>query len=160
MKYAFIRTQLSDYPLTRLCCVLGVSTSGYYDWRDRPLSQTAQDNQRLLTKIRCFHQASRRTYGSPRIHRDLLDDGESVSRPRVARLMRNADIQSKMARRFVITTNSRRTTAPATDHLQRSFSTPQKNLAWVSDTTFIRTRKGWLFLAVMLDLYSRRIVGW
>jgi len=143
-----------------LCAVLKVSTSGYYDWLDRPLSRTAIANRRLLTKIRCFHKASRQTYGSPRIHKDLLATGEKVSRQRVARLMSKARVQSKMARRFVITTNSRKTQSPAPDLLQRGFRVDHRNLAWVSDTTFIRTRQGWLFLAVMLDLYSRQIIGW
>jgi transposase InsO family protein len=117
-------------------------------------------NQRLLTKIRCFHKASHSIYGSPRIHRDLIDDGEQVSRQRVARLMKAANIQSKVARKFIITTNSRNTKAPSPDHLKRNFHTDIKNLAWVSDTTFIRTRQGWLYLAVMIDLYSRHVIGW
>ena len=88
MKYAFIRAQSCHYSVTRLCAVLNVSLSGYYDWIDRPLSATAQANKRLVTKIRCHHKASRSTYGSPRIHKDLIDEGEQVSRQRVARLMR------------------------------------------------------------------------
>lgn len=160
MKYAFIRAQSRYHAVRRLCSVLKVSTSGYYDWRGRPLSITAKANQRLVTKIRCYHQASRGTYGSPRIQHDLLASGERVSRQRVARLMRAEGIQSKMAKRFVITTNSKGTTAPAPDRLQRQFRTQAKNQAWVSDTTFIRTRQGWLYLAVLLDLYSRQVVGW
>ena len=113
-----------------------------------------------FSQIRCFHQASRCTYGSPRIHQDLLESGEIVSRQRVARLMRRAGIQSKMARRVVITTDSKNTRSPAPDRLQRCFRVNDKNKAWVSDTTFIRTRQGWLYLAVVLDLYSRQVVGW
>ena len=160
MKYAFIRSQRERYCLTRLCSALSVSPSGYYDWLDRPLSLTAQANQRILTKIRCYHKASRSTYGSPRIQRDLLDSGEAVSRQRVARLMRSQGIESKMAKRFVVTTNSKNTTSAAPDRLKRNFRTLKKDKAWVSDTTFIRTRQGWLYLAVMLDLYSRQVVGW
>ncbi|HEB28178.1 hypothetical protein LCGC14_2057670 [marine sediment metagenome] len=160
MKYAFIHSERQHHCVNRLCSALNVSTSGYYDWVDRPLSETHKINQRLVTKIRCYHQASRRTYGSPRIQKDLIAGGEAVSRQRVARLMRAQHIQSKMAKRFVITTNSKGTTAPAPDHLQRQFKTQDKNQAWVSDTTFIRTRQGWLYLAVLLDLYSRQIVGW
>ena len=140
--------------------MLTVSTSGYYDWLGRPLSQTAHDNRRLLTKIRCYHQASRQVYGAPRIHQDLLSSGEQVSRQRVARLMRKARIQSKMAKRFVLTTRSKNTLAPAPDRLQRAFRVKRKDKAWVSDTTFIRTRQGWLYLAVLLDLYSRQVIGW
>lgn len=137
-----------------------VSVSGYYDWLDRPKSKRQLTNQRLLTKIRCFHKASYKRYGSPRIHRDLVDSGEKVSRPRVARLMKAAGIQSKVAKRFVITTNSKNTTAPAPDRLQRGFRVSEMNKAWVADTTFIRTRQGWLYLATMMDLYSRHIIGW
>lgn len=143
-----------------MCEVLGVSTSGYYDWRDRKPSQRQQENQRLTLKIRCFHQASRETYGSPRIHQDLLDNGESLSRQRVARLMRQAGIQAKTTKRIVLTTRSRTMAPPAPDALERNFSVLAKDRAWVSDTTFIRSRKGWLYLAVLLDLYSRRVVGW
>ena len=143
-----------------LCQTLDVSTSGYYDWLDRPHSKTQSTNQRLLTKIRCFHQASYQRYGSPRIHRDLVDSGEQVSRPRVARLMKTAGIQSKMAKRFVITTNSKNTNSPAPDKLKREFRVSQTNKTWVADTTFIRTRQGWLYLATMMDLYSRKIIGW
>lgn len=160
MKYAFIRAHCHQHVITRLCSVLGVSTSGYYDWVDRPLSETQKHNNRLVTKIRCYHQASRCIYGSPRIQRDLLADGEQVSRQRVARLMHKEGIQSKRVKRFIVTTNSKATTAPAPDRLQRQFRTAKANQAWVSDTTFIRTRQGWLYLAVLLDLYSRQVVGW
>lgn len=153
MKYTFIRAECKNHCVKTLCHVMGVSTSGYYDWFDRPLSQREQDNQRLLTKIRCFHKSSHSIYGSPRIQKDLIDDGEFVSRQRVARLMKSAGIQSKVAKKFVITTNSRSTIAPSPDRLKRNFKAVEKNKAWVSDTTFIRTRQGWLYLAVMIDLY-------
>jgi putative transposase len=160
VKYAFVRQHREAYPIKRLCQTLGVSISGFYDWLDRPASQTQKANQRLLIRIRCFHKASRGIYGSPRIHKDLIDSGERVSRPRVARLMRSAGIQSKMARKFVITTDSKNTRSPAPDRLQQAFCVENKNTAWVSDTTFIRTRQGWLYLAAVLDLYSRQVIGW
>ena len=160
MKYAFIRIHRCQYTITRLCALLSVSVSGYYDWIDRPISKTKRNNLSLLTKIRCFYQASRQPYGSPRIHQDLLAAGEQVSINRVARLMKAAGIQSKMAKRFVISTNSKNTLAPAPDCLKRAFSTNKPNQAWVSDTTFIRTRQGWLYLATILDLYSRQVIGW
>lgn len=160
MKYAFIQKQCAWHAVTRLCSVLEVSTSGYYDWLDRPVSATQRKNQSLLMQIQCFHQSSRQIYGSPRIHKDLVESGETVSVNRVAKLMKTAGIQSKMAKRFVITTNSKNTLAPAPDRLKRDFSTTKPNQAWVSDTTFIRTRQGWLYLAMMLDLYSRQIIGW
>jgi transposase InsO family protein len=143
-----------------MCKVLGVSSSGYYDWFDRDESNRSQTNRRLQTKIRCYHKASYSTYGSPRIHRDLQESGEKVSVNRVARLMKQAGIQSKMAKRFVITTNSKNTMQPAPDQLKRKFKTKMPNRAWVSDTTFIPTRQGWLYLAVMVDLYSRQVIGW
>lgn len=160
MRYAFIQSQQHKHPLNRLCSALNVSTSGYYDWLDRPVSMTQRTNQRLLTKIRCFHQSSRQTYGSPRVHQDLLATGERISVNRVARLMKAAGIQSKMAKRFVITTNSKNTLSPAPDRLKRNFFTVEPNQKWVSDTTFIRTRQGWLYLAMILDLYSRQVIGW
>ncbi len=143
-----------------MCDVMGVSSSGYYDWRDRPESARSMENRRLTMKIRCFHQASRRTYGSPRIHLDLLEAKEMVGVNRVARLMSKAGIQSKMARKFVITTDSKNTMQPAPDRLQRDFNPARKNQAWVSDTTFIPTRQGWLYLAIVLELYSRQVIGW
>lgn len=143
-----------------MCKVLRVSSSGYYDWVDRPESERSKSNRALTTKISCFHKASRKTYGSPRIHRDLQASGEAVSVNRVARLMKQAGIQSKMTKRFVVTTDSRHTMQPAPDQLKRQFQTEAPNKAWVSDTTFIATRQGWLYLAVILDLYSRQVIGW
>ena len=160
MRYAFIRANRSSHSISTLCNVLDVSSSGYYDWLDRPMSETAKKNRQLTTKIRCFHKASNDIYGAPRIQRDLYDDGELVSRQRVSRLMNRAGIQSKVIKKFIVTTNSKATTKPAPDRLRRCFATPGPNQAWVTDTTFIRTREGWLFLAIVLDLYSRKVVGW
>lgn len=160
MKYAFIKAQNQHHNVSRLVSALGVSASGYYAWLSRPESTRAKTNQALLTKIQFFHKASRCIYGSPRIHKDLVAQGEKVNRKRVERLMRTHGIQSKMARKFVITTNSKNTLAPAPDYLQRQFSMPDKNQAWVTDTTFIETRQGWLYLAVVIDLYSRMVIGW
>jgi len=160
VKYAFIREQRKHYRLVRLLSVLGVSRSGYHDWLDRPESARTKSNRELVSKIRVFHQASRKIYGSPRIHEDLMDSGESVGVNRVARLMRENGIQSKVAKKFIVTTDSKHTLAPAPDRLQRNFRASRLNQAWVSDTSFIRTRQGWLYLAVVLELYSRRVVGW
>lgn len=160
MKYAFIRVHSKDYSVVRLCQALEVSPSGYYDWYDRPESARAKKNRQLVTKISLFHKASRGIYGSPRIHRDLLESGEEVSEKRVAKLMRENDIQSKMARKFVITTDSKNTMQPAPDRLKREFDVDSPDKAWVSDTTFISTRQGWLYLAVVIELYSRQVLGW
>lgn len=159
MKYRFIQDHRKEHRINRLCSVLEVSTSGYYAWQRRPESQRSQANRRLLTHIHAFHRASRGIYGSPRIHQDLVAAGESCGVHRVARLMQRNGIQSKMARKFVITTDSRNTAAPAPDRLQRQFDVAAPNVAWVTDTTFIATRQGWMYLAVVLDLYSRLVIG-
>ena len=115
MKYAFIRAHRKEHKVNRMCEILEVSSSGYYDWLDRPESARAVENRRLTGKIVRFHQASRETYGSPRIYRDLREDGERCGENRVARLMKVQGIQSKMAKKFVITTDSKNTHAPAPD---------------------------------------------
>ncbi len=160
MKYEFIRAHRKEYKLIRLCSALGVSTSGYYDWLDRPESARSLENRRLTELIRHSHMRSREVYGSPKIHKDLQEQGEDCSEKRVARLMQKADIQSKIAHKFVITTNSKNTQQPAPDRLKRRFVVDRKDEAWVSDTTFIATREGWLYLAVILDLFSRQVIGW
>ncbi|HEX20210.1 MAG TPA: IS3 family transposase [Acidiferrobacteraceae bacterium] len=160
MKYAFIREHRKTFTLTRLCEMLEVSPSGYHDWRDRPESHRSHENKRLTAKIAYYHRQSRKIYGSPKIYEDLLNAGETCSVNRVARLMKAADIKSKMAAKFVITTDSKNTTQLAPDLLQRQFTVDKSNKAWVSDTTFIPTRQGWLYLAVILDLFSRQVIGW
>lgn len=160
MKYAFIQTHRKQYALAQLCDALEVSTSGFYDWIDRPESKRSCENKVLTDKIKQHHRRSRRVYGSPKIHIDLVSEGETISINRVARLMKAADIKSKMARKFVITTCSKNTMQPAPDLLQRQFIVETKDKAWVSDTTFIGTREGWLYLAVILDLFSRQVIGW
>lgn len=160
MKYTFIKGHRGEYKVSTMCRVLAVSPSGFYDWLGRPESHRAQEDRRLTDKILSFHQASRRTYGSPRIFKDLCESGETCGENRVARLMQRSDIKAKTARRFVVTTDSRQTTQPAPDHLKRDFTAACPNEAWVSDTTFISTREGWLFLAVVMDLFSRQVIGW
>lgn len=160
MKYAFIRENHQAHDIRRMCAVLDVSTSGYYDWVERPESERSKDNRRLVTHIKCHHQASHRIYGSPRIHQDLVESGECVGVNRVARLMKQENIQSKVAKKFIVTTQSKHSMKPAPDRLKRHFQTDERNIAWVSDTTFIPTRQGWLFLAVILDLFSRQVIGW
>lgn len=160
MKYAFIQAQRPQHTLQRLFEVLEVSRSGYHAWVDRPQSHRSGENRRLTERIKQSHRRSRGIYGSPKVHEDLVSNGEACSVNRVARLMRVADIKSKMARRFVITTNSKNTLQPAPDLLQRQFTAGKPNHAWVSDTTFIATRQGCLYLAVILDLFSRQVIGW
>jgi transposase InsO family protein len=160
MKYEFIRHNRKEYKIARMCEVLEVSTSGFYDWLDRPESHRSRENRELTEKIKHIHQQSRGIYGSPKIHEDLVAEGITCSVNRVARLMRAAAIQSKMARAFVVTTNSKNTQEPAPDRLQRCFKVEEQNKVWVSDTTFVATREGWLYLAVILELFSRQVIGW
>jgi putative transposase len=143
-----------------MCRILEVSKSGYYDWLDRPESHRAKRHRYLLTRIRQAHIESRKLYGAPRIHAELVDQGEQVGRNTVAYLMRREHIQSKVHQRFVVTTDSRHTKKPAENALSGDFAAARTNEKWVSDVTFIPTRKGWLYLAVIMDLYSRKIVGW
>ncbi len=138
---------------------MSVSRSGYYDWRDRPESPRAQRHQELTEKIRYFHQASRDTYGAPRIRKALLESGERIGENTVALLMRRAAIVPKMVRKFRVTTDSRKT-VPAPNLLKQQFTAAQPNERWVSDIAFIPTRAGWLYLAVIIDLYSRAVIGW
>jgi putative transposase len=159
-KYKFIRHNRKEYRIIRMCEVLEVSSSGFYDWLDRPESQRSRENRALTEKIRDHHRQSREIYGSPKIHKDLRAEGLRCSVNRVARLMKAADIKSKMARKFVVTRDSKNTQEPAPDRLQRRFSVGQPDKTWVSDTTFIPTREGWLYLAVVLDLFSRQVIGW
>ena len=160
MKYAFIRAHNKEHKTCRLCSALEVSVSGYYAWRDRPDSARVHRDRHLSASIESFHKASRRIYGSPRIHRDLVASGEVVGVNRVARLMRKHGVQSKMAKKFVITTDSKHTLSPAPDLIGRNFTRAARDQAWVSDTTFIATRKGWMYLSAVLDLYSRQVIGW
>jgi putative transposase len=143
-----------------MCRVLEVSRSGYYDWAKRPESRRSKRHRHLVARIRQAHIESRQIYGSPRIHGELIDQGERVGRNTVARLMRKHDIQSKVHKRFVVTTDSRKTKRPAGNILNGEFTADKANQKWASDVTFIPTRKGWLYLASVMDLYSRMIIGW
>lgn len=159
MKYAAIHQYREEYAIRMMCRVLGVSRSGYYDWVDRPESARHQRHRLLTEKVQRFHQASRETYGSPRIHADLIASGETVGKNTVALLMHRAQIVPKTIRRFRVTTDSRKT-VPAPNLLAQQFTADKPNERWVSDITFIPTREGWLYLAVILDLYSRAVIGW
>jgi transposase InsO family protein len=142
-----------------MCRVLGVSRSGYNAWVNRPESARSQRHRMLTGKIRYFHQASRKTYGSPRIHKDLQEAGEQVGENTVALLMQRSGMVPKTVRKFRVTTDSRKT-VPAPNLLAQQFTVKHPNHRWVSDITFIPTREGWLYLAVVMDLYSRAVIGW
>jgi transposase InsO family protein len=143
-----------------MCAVLEVSSSGYYDWVGRPESKRAQRHKQLVAKIKVTHHKSRQIYGSPRIHGELADQGVVVGKNTVAMLMQRHQIQSKVHKRFVVTTDSRHSLKPAENRLKRNFIADKPNQKWVSDTTFISTREGWLYLATVMDLFSRKIIGW
>ncbi len=159
-RYQFIESQREMYPLQMLCTVLNVSRSGYYAWRRRPPSARAQANAQLLPVIRQAHAASRGTYGSPRLQHALWRLGHRCGRHRLARLMRRMGLQGIPRRRFVRTTQLVAGRVGASDHLQRDFTASKPNEKWISDITYISTDEGWLYLATVLDLCSRRVVGW
>jgi putative transposase len=162
--YQFVTAAAGHHAIALLCRVLKVSRSGYYAWRDRPPSARAQADQRLTARIRQVHQASRGTYGSPRVQAELRAGGERCTRKRVARLMRRAGLRGCHGqRRRVRTTVPDRAAAPAPDRVDRAFSPAQieaPDRLWVADISYVPTGEGWLYLAVVLDGFSRKVVGW
>jgi putative transposase len=143
-----------------MCAVLGVSTSGYYAWRDRPPSKREMANRELTARIKEEFERSRETYGSPRIYQVMRKLGLMCSRNRVARLMRAAGLKAKQTRRYRSTTKRNKADRAAPNILKRDFSAEAPNKKWVADITYIATQEGWLYLATIMDLFSRRVVGW
>jgi transposase InsO family protein len=143
-----------------MCHVLEVSRSGYYAWVDRPRARRDLDDEQLAVAIAAIHQRSRGTYGSPRVHAELRAEGHTVSRKRVERLMRDLGLKARTKRRFRITTDSKHSNPVAPNHLARNFTVSEPDVAWVTDITYIWTDEGWLYVAAILDLFSRRVVGW
>lgn len=161
MRYRFIQHQQTTYPVRVLCQVLAVSRSGFYAWRRRRQETPRQvQNRLLLAQLRMVYYRSQQRYGSPRIHRALRRQGVAVGRHRVARLMRQAGLRAHPLRRRMRTTQSEHTQPVAPHRLQRAFTADGPNEKWVCDITYIPTRQGWLYLALILDLYARRVVGW
>lgn len=160
MKYRFIREQRQRWPVLLLCKVLGVSRSAFYAWRSRPESTQTRRRRELAGLIRVVHQENRQTYGSPRIQRELVARGRNCSVNLVAKIMKQERIAAKTKRKFKATTHSRHRHPVAENLLERRFEQTAPNQAWVSDITYVATRQGWLYLAVVMDLYSRRVVGW
>ena len=160
MKFEFIRAEKAYYPVTVLCSVLEVSPSGFYAWCKRPLSARACSDAQLAVQVAAVHTRSRRTYGSPRVYRDLRARGIRVGRKRVERLMRESGLEARRKRRFRRTTDSKHGHPIAPNILARNFDVTEPDRVWVTDVTAIWTLEGWVFLAAMLDLYSRRVVGW
>jgi len=160
MRYRFIQAEKAHYPVGVLCQILAVARSGFYAWCRRPTSARARQNQGLVTQIRACYQASRGRYGSPRIHQELQAQGVRVGRHRVARLMRLHDIRSVSRRRVWRARAGVPPEAAAANTLRREFAATRPNEKWAGDITSVPTRQGWLHVAVLMDLYSRRIVGW
>lgn len=160
MKYGFIRAHQDQFSVSRMCVVLQVSRNGYYDWRDRPESKRSKENRTALSQIREVHACSREAYGALKTWRELMARGFQWGRHRIAKLRREAGIEAKRKRRFRVTTQSRVGVVAAKNRLKQCFKAKAVNRVWVGDITFVATAEGWLYLAVLIDLYSRRVVGW
>ena len=160
MSYAFIRGHVAAFPVRVMCEVLGAGRSGYHAWAGRPESARAAADRDLAAQIRVAHEASRGRYGSPRVHAELRAHGRRVGRKRVARLMRGMGLSARRRRRFRRTTDSTHAFPVAPNLLGRDFTASAPGRVRLADLTYIRTAEGWLYLAVVLDLFSRRVVGW
>ena len=163
MRYGCIERHRGEFPVKLMCRVLEVTRSGYYAWRKREPSARARSNERLRLEVRAIHRSTRGRYGSPRVHAELQARGERVSRKRVARLMRADELKGKKRRRFRTTTDSGHSHPVAANVLDRKFTVQEidgPDRAWAADITYVPTREGWLYLAIVLDLASRLVVGW
>jgi putative transposase len=160
MTFRFIDTNREHWPVRLLCETLEVSTAGYYAWRQRPISAGEQHRAALVVEIRAIHAEVKARYGSPRIHAELVARGRACCVNTVAKLMRDEGIAAKTARKFRCTTDSDHDLPVADNLLDRQFNPSEANEVWVADITYIPTREGWLYLAAVEDLYSRRVVGW
>ena len=161
MKFAWIQTEKATYPLAKLCRWLDVTRSGFYAWRGRPESTHTRDDRRLKVLVRASFEASKQCYGSPRVHEDLLEQDEYVSRKRVVRLMQEDGLKARLRKRYKLTTMSDHDQPVAANLLDRQFEADAPNQRWVGDTTeFVIGGSGKLYFAAILDLFSRFIVGW
>ena len=160
MRYGVIQEHDRRYPIRLMCRSLAVSPAGYYAWRGRPESRRAAANRTLLVTIRVLHQDSRQTYGSPSIWRALRAQGHRVGEHRVARLMRHDGLRATTVKKWRATTHASHRLPVAANTLDRQFTVSQPNRVWAGDITYIWTVEGWLYLAVLLDLYSRAVIGW
>lgn len=160
MRFAFIRHHEKVFRVATMCRVLSVTRQGYYAWRKRPPSQRALANAALLVEIRALYAWSKRSYGSPRIWRALWRERGHLDRKRVARLMAANGLRAKRAKRYRVTTDSRHTPVVHENVLARDFAVGAPGRAWAGDITYLWTQEGWLYLAVVLDIGSRRVIGW
>ena len=159
MKYQFMKDHKTEFKIERMSGVFNVSSSGYYKFIIHQPSTREQENNRLFGKITESYQNSRRTYGSPRICSELRADGETCSRKRVARIMQESNMVAKMKKRFKVTTKANPNEIPAPNLLNQNFVVAEPNKRWVADFTYVDTKEGWLYVAAVMDLFSRRIVG-
>ena len=160
MTFRFIEDHRQHWPVRLLCETLEVSTAGYYAWRQRPTSSQEQRRTALVVEIRAIHAETKARYGSPRIHAELAARGQDCCVNTVAKLMHDHDIRAKTTRKFRCTTDSNHHLPVADNVLDRQFNPSEANEVWVADITYIPTREGWLYLAAVEDLFSRRVVGW
>lgn len=160
MRFQYIENQRNEFPATRMCGVLGVSSSGYYAWCKRPPSKREMANRELCKKIEVVYNENHKVYGSPRIYHALKKQGVVCSENRVARLMRLRGLRARQTKRFKVTTKRNKAHPVAPNLLNRDFEANRPNQKWLTDITYILTLEGWLYLAAVLDLYSRRIIGW
>lgn len=158
--YKFIAAEKDEFPVSVMCRVLGVSRSGFYAWMTRPPSVRLERDWGLIIHLRRIHMISRQTYGAPRIHQELRSEGIRVGQKRVARLMGQDGLAGTHRRRFQTTTVADESARPAPDLVERDFTATGPNQLWVADFTYVRTWQGWLYLAVVLDVYCRMVVGW
>ena len=155
-----MKQQSAFHSVQRLCRALGLSASSYYRWLKYPVGKRQREDQRLSEDIKRIFKKSRSTYGSPRMQRALRGEGKRHGRKRIRRLMKKLNLKPKAARRFKVTTDSRHNKPVAPNILGQRFTPHAANVAWAADITYIRTDEGWLYLATVIDLYSRRIIGW
>ena len=160
MKFVFIDAEKASYPVAMLCRVLGVSRSGYYRWKTAPPSERSTKDAKLRPIIAAIFAENNETYGSPRVHAELVARGFEIGRQRVARLMREMGLCAAPERRFRRTTDSRHSLGFAPDLVERNFEPTEPNRVWASDITYVWTDEGWVYLAVVIDLFSRKVVGW
>ena len=163
MKHQFIHVHHGQFAVQEMCRVLRVSSSGYYRWRSGQLSRRAQQDAQLTDHIRAIYETSQGRYGSPRVHQELQAQGVRCSEKRVARLMQEHHLVARTPRKFMVTTDSQHILPVASNHLNREYqveAVPEVNQVWAGDITYVPTAEGWLYVAVVLDLKSRRVVGW
>ena len=160
MRFALIDAEKAEFPVRTMCRLLDVSESGFFAWQGRPASQRQRDDMIYLAHIRTAFELSNRTYGSPRMHRELVDEGLPIGRRRTARLMRENGLAARQKRRFKRTTDSTHAWPVVPNLLDQDFAAEAPDQKWSADISYIWTAEGWLYLAVLIDLFSRRVVGW